>query len=198
MEFPQKIKDAVSQLSKLSGIGEKTAVRHVVKMLAWQKSDLNEFAQAIQSLQLIQKCIHCNMISDEDSCDICTNEERLREKAICVVENVNDVIAIERCRFFKGTYFVLNGVLNPLMGRGPKEVGIDQLITRLKSADVDELILAINPSLEGDATCSYIRDIVPREIKVERIGFGMPIGGSIDLLDSMTIAKALENRKNFS
>lgn len=198
MDFPQTIKDAIEQITKLPGIGEKTAIRHVIKMIAWSKADLSEFSQAIKSLQNVIKCKTCNMISDFEVCEICNNQDRLNERVICVVENINDVIAIERSRFFRGVYFVLNGVLNPLMGRGPREIGIEQLVERLRSNEISEMILAINPSLEGDATCSYIRDMVPAHIKVERIGFGMPMGGSLELLDPMTIAKALENRKHYS
>jgi recombination protein RecR len=113
------------------------------------------------------------------------------------VENVSDLMAIERSGQFKGLYHILGGVLNPLLGVGPEQLRLDELEEKIKRREIAEIILAVNPSVEGDATCAYIRSLIDESVKVERIGFGVPIGGSLEYLDSMTISKALENRKKF-
>lgn len=118
-------------------------------------------------------------------------------KVLCIVEGVTDLLAIEKSSQFKGRYHVLGGVLNPLLGIGPNELGINKLIDRIKRNEIEELVLAINPSVEGDATCSFIKELLPDGVKAERIGFGMPMGGSLEYLDTLTISKALENRTSF-
>jgi recombination protein RecR len=113
------------------------------------------------------------------------------------VENASDLLAIEKSGTFKGVYHILGGVLNPLLGVGPDELKMDQLKEKIIKKEIQEIILAINPSVEGDATCSYLKSILPQTLLVDRIGFGVPIGGSLEYLDPMTITKALENRKRF-
>jgi recombination protein RecR len=113
------------------------------------------------------------------------------------VENASDLLAIEKSGTFKGVYHILGGVLNPLLGVGPDELKMDELREKIIKKEIQEIILAINPSVEGDATCSYLKSILPQTVQVDRIGFGVPIGGSLEYLDPMTITKALENRKRF-
>jgi recombination protein RecR len=137
------------------------------------------------------------MFSDENLCSICQSENRKDVHSLCVVENASDLMAIEKSGHFKGVYHILGGVLNPLLGIGPDELKMDDLRSNILRKEVKDVILAINPSVEGDATCSYLKSILPTEINVERIGFGVPIGGSLEYLDPMTITKALENRKRF-
>jgi recombination protein RecR len=128
---------------------------------------------------------------------ICQDEFRESQKSLCIVETASDLMAIEKSGNFKGLYHILGGVLNPLLGIGPEELKLDELKHRIVAKEIQEVILAINPSVEGDATCSYLKMILPADVRVERIGFGVPIGGSLEYLDPMTITKALENRKRF-
>jgi recombination protein RecR len=137
------------------------------------------------------------MFADHLLCSICSDANRQSLQVICIVENASDLMAIEKSGNFKGIYHILGGVLNPLLGVGPDELGMDELKNRIIEKNVQEVILAINPSVEGDATCSYLKSLLPESVRVERIGFGVPIGGSLEFLDPMTITKALENRKRF-
>ena len=137
------------------------------------------------------------MFADEDLCSICADESRQGSGSLCVVENASDLMAIEKSGNFHGVYHILGGVLNPLLGVGPDELRLDDLAEKIKTKLTQEVILAVNPSVEGDATCSYIKSILADSVQVERIGFGVPIGGSLEYLDPMTITKALENRKRF-
>jgi recombination protein RecR len=137
------------------------------------------------------------MFADETLCSICSDDYRKSAKTLCVVEHASDLMAIEKSGHFKGVYHILGGVLNPLLGVGPEELKLDELKEKIINKGISEIILALNPSVEGDATCSYLKSILPTSTQVERIGFGVPIGGSLEYLDPMTITKALENRKRF-
>lgn len=194
MKLPESINAAVDSFAKLPGVGRKTALRQIMSMVNWEQGDLTDFARSIESLSDIKKCKECGLYSDVDICDICSNENRTDARFICVVENISDLIAIEKSEGFHGTYHVLGGVLNPLMGVGPKQLRIEKLVERVNKFKVENLILAINPSVEGDATCSYIKQLL-QGVHIERIGFGIPMGGSLEHLDPLTISKAMENRK---
>lgn len=197
IQLPEVIKDAVEALTRLPSVGEKTAFRMVMNMTNWKASELNEVGTALINLKNLKLCADCGMFADESFCTICTDSDRQSAKMICVVENASDLIAIEKSGNFRGTYHILGGVLNPLMGIGPDELKMDELKSRIIEKDIQEVILAINPSVEGDATCSYFKTLLPETVNVERIGFGVPIGGSLEYLDPLTITKALENRKRF-
>lgn len=195
IELPSNINNTVGSFSKLPGVGEKTALRQVMSMTKWSREDLILFSDSVRSLMDLKFCSECGMFSEKDTCDICNTEFRFEAGSICVVENINDLMAIEKSNTFSGLYHILGGVLNPLAGIGPDQLHINKLIERVKRFKIETLILAVNPSVEGDATCSYIKQLIPN-ISVERIGFGIPIGGSLEFLDPMTISKALENRKS--
>lgn len=195
MELPQILHRAVDQLSKIPGVGGKTAMRQALQLAAWSPQDLIEFGSAIQSLQQLKHCENCGMYCDEKTCSVCSSYKRSESGVICVVESVTDYLAIERSEKYFGTYHVVGGVLNPLLGIGPDELNLNALFKRIKDGNVHSIILAINPSVEGDATCAYIKQSLPDSIHIERIGFGIPMGGSLEYVDSMTISKALENRK---
>ncbi len=197
MELPQSLEQLIHSFSRLPGIGEKSATRMALQMVQWNSGERGEFSRAIQLIDQLRNCEVCQVISDLNKCQICSNEKRKGNSVVCVVENINDLIAIERSEQFYGTYFVLGGVLNPLLGIGPKELNLDRLESLITENQVKNLILAVNPSVEGDATCSYIKELVPNEVEVQRIGFGIPMGGALEYVDSMTISKAFENRKNF-
>ena len=197
IQLPSIIKDAVDALTKLPGVGEKTAFRMVMSMTNWKQPELASVGKAIISLKDIKNCQDCGMFAEEALCSICENESRVDSKILCVVEHVSDLMAIEKSGNFHGVYHILGGVLNPLLGVGPDELRMDELKDKIIDRGFQEIILAVNPSVEGDATCSYFKTLIPETVKVERIGFGVPIGGSLEYLDPMTITKALENRKSF-
>ena len=195
MELPEKILQAVDQFRKIPGIGEKTALRQSLLLTGWDDEELLKFGQSIKELAELKKCDQCGMFCEEIICHICENHSRAGAKIICVVESIADCLAIERGGEFRGLYHILGGVLNPLMGIGPDELKIDRLVRRVSKLEIESLVLALNPSVEGDATCSYIKNTLPDKLCVDRIGFGIPMGGSLEYLDSMTISKALENKK---
>ena len=195
MELPQKLLNIVDHFAGLPGIGEKTALRHALFLSRQPKESLEDFSHALLELSELQSCKCCGMLSDDDLCPVCQDPSRKEVKTLCIVENFVDCLAIERSGQFKGLFHVLGGVLNPLMGIGPDELKIDRLLERIQEEGFSEIIMAINPSVEGDATCSYIKNNLPPNINIERIGFGIPMGGSLEYLDSMTISKALENRR---
>lgn len=197
IQLPEVIKNAVEALTRLPGVGEKTAFRMVMNMTNWKASELTSVGSALASLQHLKLCRECGMFADDDLCSICHDEHRQSAKSLCVVESASDLMAIEKSGHFKGVYHILGGVLNPLLGVGPDELRMDELREKIIKKEVQDVILAVNPSVEGDATCSYLKSILPAHVQVERIGFGVPIGGSLEYLDPMTITKALENRKRF-
>ncbi len=195
MNYPEKIISTVEHFRKIPGVGEKTAFRQVLGLAKWRTEDLLSFGRAMQELASLEYCSECGLFSEGQICDVCKRSERVATGVICVVESLSDCLAVEKSGQFRGLYHVLGGVLNPLSGIGPDEIGVPKLVERVKRLEVKTLILAINPSIEGDATSSYIRQEIPAEVSAERIGFGMPMGGALEYLDSMTISKALENRK---
>lgn len=195
MKLPEKILNVVDVFSRIPGIGEKTALRNVLNLTNWTKDELLKFSGALVQLAEIKKCIHCGAYADEEVCLICNNPKRNNNESLCVVESITDCMAIERSNQFLGVYHILGGVLNPLLGVGPSELGIDRLASRVNKLGIKNIVLAISPSVEGDATCGYIKSVLPNEVNIDRIGFGIPMGGNLDYLDSMTISKALENKK---
>jgi recombination protein RecR len=197
IQLPEVIKNAVEALTRLPGVGEKTAFRMVMNMTNWKSVELTSVSSALASLQHLKLCLECGMFADENQCSICANDSRVSIHTLCVVENASDLMAIEKSGTFKGVYHILGGVLNPLLGVGPDELKMDDLRNKIIKKEIQEIILAVNPSVEGDATCSYLKSILPASVQVDRIGFGVPIGGSLEYLDPMTITKALENRKRF-
>ena len=197
IQLPEVIKNAVEALTKLPGVGEKTAFRMVLSMTGWRAQELENVGAALSALKRLKVCSECGMFADQDLCSVCTDEARRSARALCIVENASDLLAIEKSGHFRGLYHILGGVLNPLLGVGPDELGLDVLRDRIIDGEIEEVILAVNPSVEGDATCAYVKSILPETLRIERIGFGVPIGGSLEYLDPMTITKALENRKRF-
>lgn len=196
MELPEKLLNSVRQFSRLPGVGEKTALRQSLIMTKWNKEDLVAFSESIRALAELNHCEKCGMFCDEKFCKICTDRVRSSSSTLCIVESVTDCLAIERSGHFRGKFHILFGVLNPLLGIGPDELKLEKLEERVRLEGIDEVILAVNPSVEGDATCSYIKQILPESTRVERIGFGIPMGGSLEFVDSLTITKALENRRH--
>lgn len=185
----------VEELSRLPGIGPKTASRLTFYLLRAPKEQAKALSQAIGELkEKIVTCEICYNVTEESPCDICRDEERDRS-LLCVVEEPLDVIAIERTGY-KGLYHVLGGVISPVEGVGPENLKIAQLLRRLESEPVKEVILATNPSLEGESTAIYIRRLLSSSpIKVTRIAHGLPVGGDLEYADQVTLTRALEGRR---
>ena len=195
MKLPENIGRVVDFFSRLPGVGEKTATRQTLMLTRWPSEELKKFGTLISNLSSMGRCQRCFFFCEGGLCSICSNTSRRESKELCIVESVVDLLAIEKSDRYGGSYHILGGVLNPLLGIGPRELHLDDMIQRIRQERVENIIVAINPSVEGDATASYIRDILPSEVKVERIGLGIPIGGHLEYLDSLTIGKALENKK---
>jgi recombination protein RecR len=194
--LPKPVSRLIDELSKLPGIGEKNATRLAFHILRSKDEYTIRLAQAIVDIKKnVRACGTCFNITSENPCDICTDNSR-EQGLICVVEDPMDLIAVERSRVFSGLYHVLNGVIAPLEGIGPEDLTIGPLINRLKENSVKEIIIATNPSVEGEATSLYIARLVkPLGIKVSRIAHGIPMGGDLEYTDELTIGKALRDRK---
>lgn len=187
----------IEEFSKLPGIGRKTAQRLAFHVLDMKGNEVVELAKAIVNAKKLTKhCKTCGNLTEGDICNVCGNIKR-DQSIICVVENVRDISAMERTKEFNGVYHVLHGTISPLDGIGPDEINIKNLISRLNE-DVKEVILATNPTIEGEATAVYIsRLIKPMGIKVTRIAHGIPVGGDIEYADEVTLLRALEGRREF-
>ncbi len=194
--YSPSIEKLVEAFEKLPSIGHKTAVRLAFHVLNQTNEETNEFIKAITSAkQNLKYCSKCYNISDTDPCTICANPKR-DESIICVVEDVKDIIAMEKTHEFKGVYHVLHGVISPMNGIGPDDIKLKELIARLSKEKVKEIILATNPRVEGEATAMYISKLVkPLGIKVTRIAHGIPVGGDLEYTDEVTLTKALEGRR---
>jgi recombination protein RecR len=186
----------IEALTKLPGIGRKTASRLTFHILRSSLSEAQELARAILDVkEKIHLCSVCFNLTDEDTCRICQDENRNRE-ALCVVEGPNDLIAIENTGTFNGRYHVLHGTISPLDGIGPEDIKIKELMERLPREGVREVILATNPTVEGGTTALYLTELIkPLGVKMMRIAYGIPMGGEIEYSDGMTLSKALEGRR---
>lgn len=187
--------ELVNQFARLPGIGKKTAQRLAFSILEQPPERAKQFAEAlIEAREKIHFCKCCQALTDLEVCQICDNPERDRS-VICVVEEPRDVMAFERTREYSGVYHVLHGVISPLDGIGPEQLKIKELMARLASGEVSEIIMATNPTVEGEATASYIsRMVKPMGIKVTRLAYGIPVGGDLEYADEYTLARALEGR----
>lgn len=186
----------ISELAKLPGIGTRTAQRLAFHLLSLSDEEVKNLTDAITEAKTsMQYCSVCGNLTDKDLCSICSDGARDRS-IICVVEGPRDVFAMERVREFNGLYHVLNGVISPMDGVGPEDINLRSLIIRLQNEDTQELILATNPNIEGEATAMYIAKLVkPAGIKVTRIAHGLPVGGDLEYADEVTLSKAMEGRR---
>ena len=195
--YPRPLNRLIEQLSKLPGIGGKTAQRLAFFILSMSEDEACEMADAISSAKKeLKYCSVCGNLTDEDPCAICRGAGRDRS-VICVVESPRDVAAIERMNEYKGLYHVLHGAISPMDGIGPEDINLKQLIVRLQSDDdVREVIIATNPNIEGEATAMYAAKLIkPSGIKVTRIANGVPVGGDLDYTDDITLFRAIEGRR---
>lgn len=194
--YAKSLTNLINQLSRLPGIGGKTAQRLAFFILSMEDKDAFAIAEAITEAKRSMKyCSVCGNLTDVDPCSYCSDEVRNRH-VICVVESPRDLAAMERIREYKGLYHVLNGAISPMDGIGPEDINLKSLILRLQQNDITELILATNPNIEGEATAMYISRLVkPSGIKVTRIAHGIPVGGDLEYADEVTLSKALEGRR---
>ena len=193
----ESIERLTVQLGRLPGIGRKTAARLAYHILGVPEEQAQELAKAITDARSkVHNCPICGTSTDGELCEICADPRR-RADVICVVSDPKDVIAMEKTREFNGRYHVLFGALSPMEGIGPKDIKINELLERCKEGQVKEVILATNPDVEGEATASYIaRLLKPLGVTASRIAHGIPIGGNLEYTDEVTLAKALEGRRN--
>lgn len=195
--YPESIERLIESLSRLPGIGKKTAQRLAFYMVNARSRDPQELAEAILDARAkIRYCSICGNYTDIDPCGICSSPVR-DSGLLCVVEDPRDVAAMERTREYKGMYHVLHGAISPLDGIGPEDIRVKELLARLGGkADVREIIMATNPTIEGEATAMYISRLVkPLGISITRIAYGIPVGGDLEYADEVTLAKALEGRR---
>jgi len=194
--YPEPITKLIEQFMKLPGIGPKTAARLVFHVLTMQQSDVDMFAAALHDIKhKLTECTVCCNITEQSPCQICGDAAR-SEEVICVVQEAKDVVAMERTQEFHGKYHVLHGAISPMEGIGPNDIRIRELVTRIGSQPVEEVIVATNPTVEGEATAMYIsRLLKPFEINVTRIAHGLPMGADLEYADEATLSKALEGRR---
>lgn len=196
MEFSSRLlAEAVEGFAKLPGIGKKTALRLVLHLLKQDPAEVRAFSDTLARVrEQIRFCTTCYNISDSDTCSICANPAR-QKQTICVVESIRDVIAIESTQQFNGTYHVLGGVISPLDGIGPDQLHIEALLKRVRSRDIEELIFALSPTIQGDTTIYYIqKKMEGLPLKVTTIARGVAFGGELEYADEMTLARSLQNR----
>ena len=194
--YSPSIEKLIESFERLPSIGHKTAVRLAFHMLDLSKEETDEFINSIiNAKEKLKYCSNCYNISDTDPCPICSSPKR-DNSVICVVEDVRDVMAMERTHEFKGVYHVLHGTISPMNGIGPEDIKIKELLNRIANNDIKEIIIATNPRVEGEATAIYISKIIkPLGIKVTRIAHGIPVGGDLEYTDEVTLSKALEGRR---
>ncbi len=196
MQFSsQLLENAVNEFAKLPGIGKKTALRLVLHLLKKEESEVEQFSHIISKMRNeIKFCSRCFNVSDTVTCNICINPMR-KQNLICVVETIRDVIAIESTQQFSGLYHVLGGIISPLDGVGPDQLTIDALVNRIRNEEIEEVIFALNPNIQGDTTIYYIgRKLKGISVKITTIARGIAFGGELEYADEMTLAKSISNR----
>lgn len=198
-QYPsQLLEKAVAEFSKLPGIGRKTALRLVLWMLRQEDDDVEQFAEAVRRLkQEVKYCHTCHNISDTDVCPICADPRR-DASTVCVVENIQDVMAIENTMQYHGLYHVLGGIISPMDGIGPSDIEIESLVKRVADGGIKEVILALSPTMEGDTTNFYIyRKLAGLDVKISVIARGVAVGNELEYTDEVTLGRSIANRTLF-
>ena len=196
MYFTPPLAKLIEEFQRFPGVGPKSAQRMAFFVLSMSQESVHDFAFALTDAKdRVKACSRCFHLSSEDPCELCKNEKRDRS-LMCVVAESRDVIALERSREYKGTYHVLTGLISPLDGKGPDQLSVRELLNRVGDDEVKEVILAINPTIEGDATVLYLtRLLKPVGCRITRIAFGLPVGADLEYADDVTLARAMEGRR---
>ncbi len=199
MNYPISIRNLIECYKKLPGIGEKTAERLALATLTMDKDIIDLFSKSISDVKSkVKRCQKCNHLSEDDLCEICKQKGR-DQKTICVVEDPKNVVIFEKVGTYKGLYFVLDGLISPLDGINPEDIKINDLLERIEKEKIEEVIIAVKPSIEGETTALYISKILKGlPVKVTRIAHGVPLGVDMEYIDAMTLELALENRQDVS
>ena len=194
-QYPKPLARLINDMSKLPGIGTKTAQRLSFYILSLEDKEAEQLASAILTAKKEMKyCSVCGNLTDEDPCAICSDKSR-KADTICVVESPKDVMAMERIREYNGLYHVLHGVISPMEGIGPEDINLMSLLKRLQANDIKELIIATNPNIEGEATAMYIAKLIkPLGVKTTRLAYGLPVGSSLEYADETTLYRAMAGR----
>ena len=194
--FTKPLSKLIGHFEKFPGIGPRTAQRLALFILKQPESSIKDFSKALlEAHSNVGHCKKCFNLTSEEECEICRNTER-NQKIICVVAETKDLLALERSREFKGTYHVIGGLISPMDSIGPELLEIRSLVERVSRSDIDEIILALTPSVEGDTTSLYIGKLLTPFTKVTRIAYGLPMGSELEYVDEVTLARALEGRTN--
>lgn len=199
MKYPQTILDLIECFKKLPGIGEKTAERLALSLINADENYINLFSKSLKNIKLkIKKCKICNNFSEDELCLVCKDKNR-NKKVLCVVEEPKNINLFEKLNIFDGYYHVLGGLISPIDGINPEDIDVNNLIERVKENKVEEVIMALKPSIEGETTSLYISKLLePFNVNISKIAYGIPMGAEIDYVDSLTLEMALENRMKIS
>lgn len=197
--YPESIKNLVDSFKSFPGIGEKTAERMAFNLLDFDEERIDSIQESIKDARLnIHKCPVCQMLTDKELCQVCSDDTRNKD-VLCIVEDSKIVFLFEKIGMYKGKYHVLNGLISPLDDVNPEDIGIDKLLDHLNKNDYKEIILAFKPNVEGEITSLYIKKILENTgIKITRLASGVPIGADMEYIDSLTLSKALEDRKEIA
>jgi len=199
MDYPKAIKDLINCFKKLPGVGEKTAERYALSILNFDLDFANLFSESLKNVKTnIKRCKICNNYSEEDTCLICKDKTR-NNNVVCVVEEPKNIILFEKIGTYSGTYHVLDGLISPLDGINPEDIKIDSLLKRIDENDINEIIIAVKPSIEGETTALYISKILAdKNVRISKIAHGVPLGAEMEYIDALTLELALENRTQIS
>lgn len=194
--YIKSVENLINEFRKLPGIGPKSAKRIVFYLLKLSNSDVSKLSQAlIEMKEKVKICKSCYNLTEEDVCSICKDQSRDKKK-ICIVEEVSDLIIIEKTGEYRGRYHILGGLLSPIENIGPKEIRIPRLLERIKEDDTEEVIMALNPTVEGESTAMYLKKILsPLGVKVTKLASGLPVGGDLEYADEVTIGRAISDRR---
>ncbi|MFM1525182.1 MULTISPECIES: recombination mediator RecR [Helcococcus] len=195
-EYPGPVEDLIENLRKLPSIGRKSAQRMALHIVNMEKDSIESIINSLKNVKNnIKKCEICGNITENKVCDICSDNKR-DDSVICVVEDVTNLLTIEKTNTYSGKYYVLNGLINPNYLVDPENIDIDKLINRVNSGKVKEIIFAISPTVEGETTMLFIKELIKdKDIKITRIASGIPVGGNLEYFDEITLSKALEDRR---
>lgn len=199
MKYPTTILNLIECFKKLPGVGEKTAERYALSVLDIDEEAISLFSKSLKDTKTkIRRCSHCNNLSEEELCEICKDNSR-NKKVLCIVEEPKNVILFEKLNIFDGYYHILDGLISPIDGINPEDINISTLLDRVKKEKIEEVILALKPSVEGETTSLYISKILESSnITISKIAHGIPIGAEMDYIDSLTLEMALENRMSIT